>query len=305
MFKSIHGTRGFTLIELLVVISIIGLLSSVVLASLNSARQKTRDTVRISNLNQTQKAIELYYDKCGTYIVRQNCTGTAYGSEGSGWLAYPYPDSAGSIAQGLIDNGVASTKFIDPSGQITSNGIDQSGYMIAVTDDRYTIWANLENPDTAKMQTQNTCNLDNYDNYNTSSPPSSRMNYCVSNFAVAGPAVSNPAVKSNQEIWDGLINLVRTHPCFSINPNCSPYDFNGDTLVNSTDVNMVRLIYTASYDAFNSVYTVFQSDIASRYGSLQGDSNFESAYDVDQNGVINQSDWAVISGVLIGDRIYP
>src|SRR3989344_5533377 len=57
-----RGTRGFTLIELLVVIAIIGILSSVVLASLNSARQKGRDTARVSALKQLQLALELYYD---------------------------------------------------------------------------------------------------------------------------------------------------------------------------------------------------------------------------------------------------
>lgn len=54
--------KGFTLIELLVVIAIIGILSSVVLASLNSARQKGRDARRISDLKQLQLALELYYD---------------------------------------------------------------------------------------------------------------------------------------------------------------------------------------------------------------------------------------------------
>lgn len=54
--------RGFTLIELLVVIAIIGILSSVVLASLNTARLKSRDTRRISDIKQLQLALALYYD---------------------------------------------------------------------------------------------------------------------------------------------------------------------------------------------------------------------------------------------------
>ncbi len=58
---------GFTLIELLVVIAIIGILSSVVLASLNSARQKGRDAKRISDVKQLQLALELSYDANGQY----------------------------------------------------------------------------------------------------------------------------------------------------------------------------------------------------------------------------------------------
>ncbi len=54
--------RGFTLIELLVVIAIIGLLSSVVLSSLNSARTKSRDARRLSDIRQIQTALELYFD---------------------------------------------------------------------------------------------------------------------------------------------------------------------------------------------------------------------------------------------------
>lgn len=53
---------GFTLIELLVVIAIIGVLASIVLASLNSARQKSRDARRIADIKQVQLALELYYD---------------------------------------------------------------------------------------------------------------------------------------------------------------------------------------------------------------------------------------------------
>ncbi|MBI3421025.1 MAG: prepilin-type N-terminal cleavage/methylation domain-containing protein [Candidatus Sungbacteria bacterium] len=60
-------TRGFTLIELLVVISIISLLASIVLASLNSARAKARDTARSANVKSLKTALEFYFDNNGGY----------------------------------------------------------------------------------------------------------------------------------------------------------------------------------------------------------------------------------------------
>ena len=62
MLKKVGASRGFTLIELLVVIAIIGILASIVLASLDSARKKGRDARRISDIKQLQLALELYYD---------------------------------------------------------------------------------------------------------------------------------------------------------------------------------------------------------------------------------------------------
>jgi type IV pilus assembly protein PilA len=59
--------KGFTLIELLVVIAIIGILSSVVLASLNSARQKGQITAIKSNLKNIIPQAELLYDVPGNY----------------------------------------------------------------------------------------------------------------------------------------------------------------------------------------------------------------------------------------------
>lgn len=59
--------RGFTLVELLVVIAIIGILSSVVITSLNGARQKARDARRVSDIEQIKLALELYHDSCGRY----------------------------------------------------------------------------------------------------------------------------------------------------------------------------------------------------------------------------------------------
>src|SRR4051812_5281078 len=56
-----NNNSGFTLIELLVVIAIIALLSSVALIALMTARQKSRDTKRLSDMTQMNTALELYF----------------------------------------------------------------------------------------------------------------------------------------------------------------------------------------------------------------------------------------------------
>ena len=108
--------KGFTLIELLVVIAIIGILSSVVLASLNTARQKSRDARRVSDAKQLQLALELYYDANGNY---------------------PSDISAST----LVDNGYIASIPLDPQSEST--------YPYAVNSDgsNYHIGTNLEQDD--------------------------------------------------------------------------------------------------------------------------------------------------------------
>ena len=61
--------RAFTLSELLIVIAIIGLLATIAVAAVSSARAKARDTKRASDLKQIQKALELSYEPGSGYPV--------------------------------------------------------------------------------------------------------------------------------------------------------------------------------------------------------------------------------------------
>jgi len=86
--------KGFTLIELLVVIAIIGILSSVVLASLNTARGRGSDAKVKSQLAGARAGAELYFDSNNGYGVSTMaapalpCTGAMFIDSGSGLLQY-------------------------------------------------------------------------------------------------------------------------------------------------------------------------------------------------------------------------
>lgn len=67
-----RNQKGFTLIELLVVIAIIGLLSTLAVVALGSAREKARDSKRLSDIKQVQTGLELYFTDQNKYAAGTN-----------------------------------------------------------------------------------------------------------------------------------------------------------------------------------------------------------------------------------------
>lgn len=60
-------TRGFTLVEVLVVITIIAILLAIVLSNILGNKTKSRDNVRISNVQVVRLALEEYRSVCGVF----------------------------------------------------------------------------------------------------------------------------------------------------------------------------------------------------------------------------------------------
>lgn len=117
--------KGFTLIELLVVIAIIGILSSVVLASLNTARDKGSDAAIKANLANIRAQAELFYDTNGDYD--SVCADTNVDSAVSQAGGTCYDQSAVGITEGWAANAVLSTGSyfcVDYSGDATTTATD-------------------------------------------------------------------------------------------------------------------------------------------------------------------------------------
>ena len=117
-FQKHAALKGFTLIELLVVIAIIGVLSSVILASLNTARQKSYDAKRFSDLRNVQQALDNYYTDHGVYPVT---TGSPVKWSNCNYGAYTYQSNPNNVIPGLVAGGYISSIPTGPQAVAASN----------------------------------------------------------------------------------------------------------------------------------------------------------------------------------------
>lgn len=86
---------GFTLIELLVVLTIVGILASIILVSLQQVRAKARDAKRISDVRQLLLAAELFQDDHLTY-PQKGAIGTVVSLPDLAPYLTPLPTDPGS-----------------------------------------------------------------------------------------------------------------------------------------------------------------------------------------------------------------
>lgn len=123
VIKKALNNKGFTLIELLVVIAIIGLLASVVLASLNTARQKARDARRLTDMKQLQIALDLYYNNNNAYPgnTDNDCSGWDTGFNGG-------PGSGDPFIQPLKDGDFIIANSGDPIATGSCSGYSYYRY---------------------------------------------------------------------------------------------------------------------------------------------------------------------------------
>ena len=116
MFIKLKNKRAFTLIEILISIAVIGVLTTLVLASLSGSRERARDTRRKQDLQQMRAALEVYYNTNGQYPLEVNCAGNGTYSNcdpDTGW-----PES-NPLWTELVGGGYIESLPVDPINDST------------------------------------------------------------------------------------------------------------------------------------------------------------------------------------------
>jgi len=113
---NVRRNGGFTLIELLVVIAIIGILSSIILVSLNSARKKANDTRVISDVQQIRTQLEADYN--GNYNGDLISSGLSPTAVGSSTISQLLTDATNNGSSGIVTETLMATNTPNAIGYI-------------------------------------------------------------------------------------------------------------------------------------------------------------------------------------------
>ena len=139
--------KGFTLVELLVVIAIIGLLSTVAVVALNSARTKSRDAKRVADVKQIQTALELYFNDKNQYPVETDAV--ALGTDTKKVLATDgfkaAPAQGDTTYMGLIPlDPLPGTPTPCANGSLSTDSCTYAYKATGTTPTSYQMWFRLE-----------------------------------------------------------------------------------------------------------------------------------------------------------------
>ncbi len=128
----IRKSKGFTLVELLIVISIIGVLTTLLMANFIGVRQRARDAQRKSDLRQIQSAFELYRSDQGSYpTILLDSPSPIKSPDGSATYMQKVPkDPSGSSYYNSGNYSFSSTGTIYTLGACLENTGDPQGDIV-------------------------------------------------------------------------------------------------------------------------------------------------------------------------------
>jgi len=151
--STVKNGAGFTLIELIVVIAILGILAGIGLTSFRTSQMKSRDAKRKSDLEQVQRAVEMYMNDYANYPTSSNDGEIMVNGSALTWGTDEFKDQKETLYIKQLPG--------DPRGNPEYCYVYDAGPPIV-----YKIYARLENTEDPKATLDVTCPVGGVPGYN-------------------------------------------------------------------------------------------------------------------------------------------